>query len=785
VKTASTPTGWIGRPVRRFEDERFIAGTARYVADLSVPGMAHLVIVRSPHAHARLRSVDVERARGSRGVIAAITAGDLEGRITPMALDARDGAVVEAVPHPLLSGGKARYVGDPIVAILAETPADALDAAERVSIDYEPLQAVVDARGALRGDVLVHEHLPDNVVVRWHRASGDVAGAFGSAARVVSGRFHVPRLVAAPLEGRGTLAVYDRGTDRLTVWTSNQSAHGPRAGLARMLQRHEETIRVIVPDVGGGFGAKGALAPETALAAFLAVEYGRPVRWIETRTENFLASYQGRGMDVDVEFAVSADGRILGAKGRVIGDLGAYLHPPSSFVPVTVAMLATGMYDVGAAEFEVLGVATNKAGTGPYRGAGRPEAAFVAERMIDLIARDLEIDPVDLRRRNYVAAAQFPYQNPMRITYDSGRYHEALDRAIELFDYAHWREEQRRARAEGRCVGVAVASYVERAGSGNWESASVVVNPNGRVVVRSGATPQGQGHETTFAQIAADYLGIHPRDVVVEHGDSSAIPRGIGTFGSRSTTIAGSAIVRSLEKVRAKASQVAAHLLEAAPADIVWDHGTLHVRGIPSRAVTFNAVAAAAYDPFRLGPDLEMGLDALSYFTMQGPVFPYGVYAAAVEIERDTGELRILKLVALDDPGRIINPLLAEGQVMGSIAQGLGAALVEAVTYDEDGQVRTSTFVDYALPRATDMPPIVSEFMETPSPLNPLGAKGVGESGSIGTPAVIANAVADALAPFGVRHVDMPLTPMKLWRLIHGADGNSSTSMASAARGDV
>jgi carbon-monoxide dehydrogenase large subunit len=652
-----------------------------------------------------------------------------------------------------------------------------LDAAERVRIDYETLPAVVDPREALRGAVLVHDHLRDNVMVRWHRATGDVAGAFRAAARIVSGRFHIPRLVAAPLEGRGTLAAYDPGTDHLTVWTSNQSTHGPRGGLARMLQRHEETIRVIVPDVGGGFGAKGALAPETVLAAFLAIEIGRPVRWIESRSENFLVSYQGRGMDIDVEFAVSAEGRILGAKGRVIGDLGAYLHAPSSFVPVTVAMLATGMYDVGAAEFEVLGVATNKAGTGPYRGAGRPEAAFIAERMIDLIARDLEIDPVELRRRNYVAAAQFPYRNPMQITYDSGRYHDALERALDLFDYAHWRDVQRRARAQGRVVGVAIGSYVERAGSGNWESASVVVNPSGRVVVRSGATPHGQGHETTFAQIAADYLGVHPSDVVFEHGDSSAIPRGVGTFGSRSTTIAGSALVRSLEKVREKAGRVAAHLLEAAPTDIVWDHGTLHVRGMPTREVAFKAVAAAAYDPTRLPPDLEMGLDALSYFNMAGPVFPYGVYAAAVEIDRDTGVLSILKLVALDDAGRIINPMLAEGQVMGSIAQGLGSALVEAVSYDEDGQVRTGTFSDYAVLRAGQMPPVVSEFMETLSPLNPLGAKGVGESGSIGTPAAIANAVADALAPLGVRHVDPPFTPMKLWRLIHGAA--ASTAPAS------
>jgi carbon-monoxide dehydrogenase large subunit len=766
MTTTPPSTGWIGRPIRRLEDGRFLTGAGRYIADMTLPGMAHMVLVRSPHAHAHVRGIDVDRARASAGAVAVITADALQGRVAALPVDARDGAKVEPVAHPLLTAGTARYVGDPLVAVVAETPAEALDAAERVRIDYDPLPAVVDAREALHGRVRVHEHLSDNVLVRWRRTSGDVAGAFGAAAGVVKGRFHIPRLVAAPMEGRGTLAAYDRGTDRLTVWTSNQSAHRPRADLARVLQRHEESIRVIVPDVGGGFGAKGALAPESALAAFLAIELGRPIRWIESRSENFLASYQGRGIDVDVEFAVDAEGRVLGARGRVIADLGAYLHAPTSFVPVTTAMMATGMYDVGAAEFEVLGVATNKVGTGPYRGAGRPEAALVAERMIDLIAAEMQIDPIELRRRNYIEASKFPYKTAMGLIYDSGRYHDAVDRAAALFDYGRWRDVQRRARAEGRVVGVGVASYVERAGSGNWEGASVVVNPNGRVVVRSGATSHGQGHETTFAQIAADYLGVDPRDVVVEYGDSAAIPRGVGTFGSRSTAIAGSAIVRSLEKVREKAGQVAAHLLEAAPTDIVWDHGTLHVRGIPSRNVTFKAVAAAAYDPVRLPREIEMGLDALSYFNMQGPVFPYGVYAAAVEIDRDTGELSILKFVAVDDAGRIVNPLLAEGQVMGSIAQGLGSALVEAVTYDEAGQVRTGTFADYAVLRAAHMPPVTSELMETPSPFNPLGAKGIGESGSIGAPIAIANAVADALAPLGVRHVDPPFTPLKLWHLV-------------------
>ncbi|MBI3998463.1 MAG: molybdopterin-dependent oxidoreductase, partial [Armatimonadetes bacterium] len=627
---------------------------------------------------------------------------------------------------------------------------------------------------ALKADVVLHEAIPDNVLVRWRRSGGDVAEAFQSAARVVKGTFHIPRLAAAPIEPRGALATYDPGTGQFTLWCSAQDPHRPRAQMSRILGIPDDRVRLIVPDVGGAFGSKGHLPPEAAVAAVAAMDLGRPVRWIEDRRENLQASYQGRGIHAEVEMAVDSDARILAVKGRVIADVGAYLYPPTANPPITTAMLLTGAYAIPAAEVELTGVATNKVPTGPYRGAGRPEAAYIVERMIDLVAAEVSLDPLEIRRRNFIPPDRFPYRTPLGFTYDSGNYTEALDRAAALFDYERWREEQRSARTEGRLIGIGTALYVERAGGGLWESAAVIVNPSGRVVVRTGSNSHGQGHQTSFAQIAADLLGLTPEAVVVEQGDSAVVPRGVGTFGSRSTTIGGSALVVALEKIRAKATSIAARLLEAAPEDIAWDGDRLHVRGSPERAVTFAQVAAAAYDPARLR-GIELGLDASGYFALPGPVFPFGAYMAAVEVDRETGQLHVLRFVAVDDAGRIVNPMLAEGQVFGSTIQGLGEALIEEVRYDETGQLATGTFMDYGLPRATDVPPLQSEFMETPSPFNPLGAKGIGESGTIATPATIANAVADALAPLGVRHVDVPFVPAKLWRIMAraGAQGGS------------
>lgn len=763
---SESTTHWIGRPVRRREDPRFLRGQARYLDDIVLPGMAHMVVVRSPMAHALLRKVDVAAARRSSGVLAVVTAADLAGTVRPAPPNPVEGAEVAAVPHPVLASGAVRYVGEPVAAILAQTLPAAQDAAEHVAVEYDPLPAVTDPHQALDTPARLHAHLPDNVLSRWRRTHGDVDGAFARAARTVRQKFHIPRLAAAPIETRGAIAAYDPGADLLTVWVSAQDPHRPLNQLSRMLGRPDDRIRVIVPDVGGGFGSKGSVAVDVAVAAWLAIHTGRPVKWVEARRENLTASYQGRGLDVEMEVALDAGGTMLAVRARVVADLGAYLYPPTAMVPVTTSMLLTGTYAIPNASVEMVGVATNKVPTGPYRGAGRPEAAYLVERMVDLAARDLNVDPVALRRHNVVASDRFPYRTPLGFTYDSGNYDRALDRASALLEYDRWRGVQAAARREGRLLGVGIALYVERAGSALWESAAVNVTPAGRVVVRIGSTPNGQGHVTTFSQIAADALQVSLEAITVEQGDSAVVPRGVGTFGSRSTTIGGSALLQAMEKVKAKAVRIAAHLLEGRPDDVIWADGRLYVRGAPDRALTLPDVAAAAYQPGRLPVDLGMGLDAQEIFRLPGPVFPFGAYGSVVEIDPSTGKIQVLRLVAVDDAGRIVNPLLAEGQVIGGSVQGLGEALTEEAVYGEDGQFLTATFAEYGIPRAVHVPEIASEFLETPSPLNPLGAKGIGEAGCIATPAAVANAVMDALAPLGIRHLDFPFTPRRVWEAI-------------------
>jgi len=759
-------TRWIGRPLKRREDPRFLRGVARYVDDLVLPGMTHMVVVRSTAAHARLKSVDVSAARRAPGVLAVVTSEDLAGEVGPALPNPVEGAEVAPVPHPVLASGVVRYVGEPVAAVLAEDRAAAEDAAALIGIEYDPLPVITDPRRARSGRVTLHERAPGNVLMRWSRAQGDVDGAFANAAHVVRQQFHIPRLAAVPLEPRGVVAAYDAGADLLTVWVSSQDPHRPLAQLSRMLGRPDDRIRVIVPDVGGGFGSKGSVGVDVAVAAYLAMRTGRPVKWVEDRRENLAASYQGRGLDVEMELALADDGTMLAVRARVVADLGAYLYPPTAMVPVTASMLLTGAYAIPAASVDTLGVATNKVPTGPYRGAGRPEAAYVVERMVDLAAAALRVDPLVIRRRNLIAPDRFPYRTPLGFVYDSGNYARAIDRAARLLEYDRWRDEQARGRKDGRLLGVGAALYVERAGSAVWESAAVSVTPAGRVVVRIGSTPNGQGHATIFSQIAAEMLQVDPESVTVEQGDSAVVPRGVGTFASRSTTIGGSALVGALEQVRAKAAAIAAHLLEAAPRDIEWAAGRLHVRGAPDRSVALAEVASAAYQPGRLPAGMEMGLDAQHVFRLPGPVFPFGVYAAVVEIDAQTGEVAIHRLVAVDDAGRIVNPLLAEGQVIGAAAQGLGQALCEEVVYGDDGQLLTATLLEYALVRAPHVPEVASELLDTASPLNPLGAKGIGEAGTIATPAAVANAVCDALAPLGIRHLDFPLTPRRIWQAI-------------------
>jgi carbon-monoxide dehydrogenase large subunit len=590
------------------------------------------------------------------------------------------------------------------------------------------------------------------VLARWADEHGDVEGAFASADRVVGLSFSIPRLVAAPIEPRGALAVYDEDEDTLTAHVSAQGAHRPRLELAHSLRRDAERIRVIVPDVGGAFGSKGALAPEAVAAAGAAIRLRRPVKWAEDRLENFLGAYQGRGLDADAELALAADGRFLGLRARLHADLGAYLFPTTAIPPQTTAKLLTGAYRIPAASVELVGAATSKAPTGPLRGAGRPEAALVVERLVEEAARRLGLDPIELRRRNFVPPDAFPYETPLGWVYDSGDFERCLDAALELFDLERRREERRRARAAGRVLGLGVGMVVERCG-GLWEGARVAVGADGRVVAWTGSSAHGQGHETTFAQIVADELGLEAGDVELRHGDSGVGPSGIGTFASRSVAMGGSALVEACRRLRALALPHAARLLSVAEEQTAWNGQGF--AGADGRTVSLAEAAAAAG-----------GLEEEARFESE-LLFSSGAYAAAVEVERSTGRLDVRALVAADDPGRVVNPLLAEGQVRGGVAQGLGECLVEEAVYDEAGQPRTASFADYKLLTAVEAPPLESAFVETPSPFNPLGAKGVGEAGAIGTPAAVANAVADALAAAGAEPLDPPFTEERLWRALH------------------
>ncbi len=753
----------IGAPVKRVEDPRFITGAARYVADIRLPGTLYVAFLRSPYASARIRRLDPAPARSLAGVVAVITGEDVVG-LGEMPVN----RVVEGMrvpPHPLLARDRVRTVGEPVAAVVAETPALARDALDLIEVEYEPGPAVVDPEAALRPEApLVHPEFGTNVAYTFGREGGDVDAAFARADRVVRLRIAHSRVAAVTMEPRGALAAWDPATGELTVWVSTQSVYNVRSALSAVLGEPDHRIRVIAPDVGGGFGSKGCAYREEVLTAYLARTLGRPVRWVATRSEDLLSTMQAREEIDYVEAAVAADGRVLGLKVESIYNLGAFLQLSTAMPPLRTPVYCVGAYDIRNVRTRVTAVFTNTVPTGPYRGAGRPEAAFVAERLMDEVARELGLDPAEVRRRNFIRPDQFPYRTATGVVYDSGDYGRALDRALELVDYAGLRAEQARARARGELMGVGLATYVELSAQG-WESGAVRVEPSGRVTVLTGSVPHGQGHETAWAQIVADRLGVPIERVRVRSGDTGIVPVGIGTFGSRSAALAGSALVVAAEKVRQKAVQIAAQLLEAAPDDLVYEGGRIFVRGAPGRAVTLEQVARAAYSRAP-GPGIEPGLEATAYFQAPQESYSFGAYVAVVRVDPETGVVRLEKLVAVDDCGRVINPLLVEGQVHGGLAQGIGQALLERVAYDPDGQLLTGTLLDYALPRADDLPAFIVDKTETPTPNNPLGVKGVGEAGTIGAPPAIVNAVVDALAPLGVRHIDMPLTPERVLRAI-------------------
>ncbi len=773
---------------RRREDERLITGQGRYVDDLRPPAgrpaMLHMALVRSPYAHAEITGIRLDAARALPGIVAAFTAAELVSGLPPIGMLPLPG--LKRPDRRLLAVGRARYVGDPVAVVLGENRYVVADARDLVEVEYRPLPAVTDPEAALApGAPLLYEEFGSNEAYRSHARWGDSDAAFARADRIVRLRLVNQRLAASPLEPRACLFDFDPATGILSAWLSSQAIYRAQETLASYLGLDRSRIQVYNADVGGGFGTKTTFLGEEIVAAALAMRFGRPVKWVESRSENLQAQTHGRGQINYIEAACQNDGRVLALRVRSIGDIGAFPFGIGAMIPTgSTPPLLCGPYRIGAVESQVMTVFTNKVPTTAYRGAGRPEATYILERVMDRVARELGLDPVEVRRRNLIPPDAFPYQTVTGKRYDSGNYQALLDRALELADYAGWRAKQQAARAAGnqRLLGIGLSTFIESSG-GNMpgparEAATVRVRQDGTVLVQSGVAHNGQGHFTTFSQIVAEVFGLPAEQIEVQMNNTALPAYGFGTFGSRTAQTAGSAVYLAAQAAREKVLQVAAHVLEAAPADLMLAEGKVMVRGVPGRAVALGELARLVEEQPELiaheppnpinGVPIE-GLAAWRDFAPPGETYSAGAHLAIVEVDSETGEARILRYVAVDDCGRVLNQMIVEGQMHGALAQGIGQALYEEVQYDEHGQVITGTLLEYALPTAEQLPPFVAAFLQTPSPDNPLGVKGVGESGTIGAPPTVVNAVLDALAPLGVKSVDMPLRPQQIWTLVQAA----------------
>jgi carbon-monoxide dehydrogenase large subunit len=758
----------MGARVRRREDPRLVTGAGTYVDDLSPTGLCHLVFLRAYLPHATIDSVDVAAARSAPGVIAVVTAADMEGVPSFPQSGPRGSRLPD---RPLLNAKKVRFVGDLIGFVMAETLEQARDAAELVRVDLQALPAVVDPLRAADADApIVHDALETNLADKTSRLWGDIEAAFDGAHRVVRARIRNQRLAGVPIEPRGVVAVSDRWGPSVTVWSATQVPHSVRDEIATFLDLPQSGVRVIAPEVGGGFGAKLSVYPEELLVPWAAIRVRRPVKWIEDRSENLQATTHGRDQIHDAELAVNADGTLRGLRVMLTADLGAY--PMDVGIPRLTRRLMSGCYRLPALQVDIRSVYTNKTPIAAYRGAGRPEAIFLIERIMDLAARELRIDPAEIRRRNLLPPFFEPTASISGERYDSGDYPAVLERALSLAGYDQLRHEQEGLRKRGRLIGIGVASYVEMAGFGPdgdlFESATVRAHPDGTVTVVTGSSPHGQGHETAWSQLVSAELGVAMDRIVVVHGDTATVPVGVGTFGSRSAAVGGTAVHLAASEVREKARLLAAQLLEAAPADIAISDGQWQVRGAPSRATTFADIAAAAYSSAR-PKDMEAGLESTRFFQPTGMVFPFGAHVAVVEVDGETGSVALRKYFSVDDCGRVLNPLLVEGQVHGGLAQGIAQALFEEIAYAADGSLLSGNLTTYMIPTAPDLPSFTLDRTITPSPINPLGVKGIGESATIGSTPAVVNAVLDALAPLGIREIDPPCTPEKVWRAIERA----------------
>lgn len=793
-----------GESIKRREDPRLITGKGTYVDDITLPRLMHVALVRSPHAHALIRNVDVSAAAAVPGVERVFTGAELQEQLgsLPAGWVLSD---MNAPPHPPLAFEKVRYVGDAVAAVVAGNPYVAQDATELVRVDYEVLDNETDAERATKtGAPQLHDEAPDNTSFEWEVHSEDQGyeAAAKKADVVVKQRLVNQRLIPNAMEPRGVVADFNTGTEQLTIWTSTQIPHLVRLLFSAVTGHPEHKVRVIAPEVGGAFGSKLYLYAEEVILGMIAKNLERPVKWIESRQENFIATTHGRDHISDAEICGNRDGTITGLKVHVYANLGAYLSTFAPGIPtVLFGLMLSGVYKIPHVSCAVTGVFTNTTPVDAYRGAGRPEATYLVERMVDMFANEIGRDAVALRRKNFLPAFKNGRTVSTGVTYDSGNYRATLNRALEMFDYREFRREQRQARRNGRLLGVGFSTYIEicgmapsavaaslGAGAGLWESSTVRVHPSGTITVYTGTSPHGQGHETSFAQIVSSELGVPYEDVEVVHGDTDKQPFGTGTFGSRSLAVGGQALMMSLGKVKEKATHIAAHQLGVEAKQVRMQGGTFTVEDIPEREMSFADVASQAYAATDLPPNTEPGLEAVSFFDPENFTWPFGCHICVVEIDPDTGQTKVLRYVAVDDIGNVVNPMIVDGMLHGGIAQGIGQALQENAVYSEEGQLLSGSMLDYAVPTAEDLPAFETDRTVTPSPVNDLGAKGAGEAGTIAASPAVINAAVDALSHLGVQHIDMPLQPEKVWRTIQQAKDKlkadrSAKSRASRAGG--
>jgi aerobic carbon-monoxide dehydrogenase large subunit len=777
----------IGAAVRRKEDQRFITGKGHYTDDVNRPGQCHAYFLRSPHAHARINSIETKAAAAMPGVLAVLNGAELAADkvgnlICGWMITSKDGSPMKMAPHPAIAHGKANYVGDPVAVVVAETLAQAKDAAEKVKVDYEVLPPVSDpAKAQSDSAQQIHEVAPRNTIYQWHLGDAKAGeAAFKNAKHVTRLDLVNNRLVPNAIEPRAAIGEYDAGSDSLTLWNTTQNPHVARLVMSAFVGlAPEHKLRVIAPDVGGGFGSKIFIYPEEVVCLWAARKIGRPVKWVAERSEAFLTDAHGRDHVTHAEMAFDAEGKITALRVKTIANLGAYMSTFSSSVPTYLyGTLLSGQYEIPAIYCEVDAVYTNTVPVDAYRGAGRPEATFVVERLIEVGAREMAIDPADLRKKNFIK--KFPHQTPVIMNYDAGDYHASLKKALEIADYDGFGKRRRESARHDKLRGIGLSTYIEACGIapsqavgslgcgvGLWESAEVRVNPTGTVEILTGCHQHGQGHETTFAQVVSERLGIPLDNVSVVHGDTDKVQFGMGTYGSRSGAVGISAIVKALDKIGAKAKKVAAHMLEAAEGDIVFEDGKFTVAGT-DKSAAWGEVALNAYIAHKFaGQELEPGLKEGAFYDPTNFTFPAGCHICEVEVDPQTGESEIVAWTAVDDFGTVVNPMIVEGQVHGGIAQGVGQALLEVAVYDKDGQLVTGSLMDYCVPRAYDLPPFKVDMTTTPSPSNPLGIKGCGEAGAIAAPVAVINAITDAI---GTEDLAMPATPQAVWQALQKAN---------------